>query len=749
MRLRGLCAAATLALFCVAPAAPSPQARAQDAPDSALENAQYWLGARGPDELELSLVRASEAQVGQSVSVTLRLENTSESTVDNLQVTARRGDAVDTTTQARQQLAAGAYQYYGPSDSAGSLEPGESREVTLEVPTALGDESTLAITDPGAYPLLFTLTGTRDGEAASFAEERVLIDVLGDPAQHEPAADADSETDERHQFSLVYPITAQLDVVPGDTGGQDLILESENLARQFAPGGRLDQLVETYLTHDLHGAGCMAVDPALLDVADRMAAGYTVNPSRPSIAQRPKRLRDSWFSASEQDRGDPGTGSADAAAWLDKMRTVDCTMLMPWANANTDAVAEANNAWLTHEAVERGADTVSRILGTPVNSELTAPASGTTAHEFSVPLVVADNSTWVGNATTFDASLGALLAESGSMPQTVGYSNPELRYDFAEDSEQARALTAGASISVAAAQEDQKDMVAKLPNYLDPAAARSVMETTQRLLNAGQLDPRPVTALPIKSAQEATEDAEDAEDPVSEPGSPYPDPAAFHEAEIAQVAQQARYTDELMSIMVNDPSIALTRYGFTLPLRRDLLIALSDTQRTSLRGNAQAARASRERLQKNSDALRDLRSSVSLIPPGNVYTRVSESSPLLIVAENGLPLPVDAHLAYDAPDGASLSMQDSVHIPAKGSITVSMTADLPSDVDRTSLRLWLATPTESDGPTGHLISDPIDITVQTRAGIVSVYGVGIVAALALALAALFRLGRRKKKKSHG
>ena len=146
---------------------------------------------------------------------------------------------------------------------------------------------------------------------------------------------------------------------------------------------------------------------------------------------------------------------------------------------------------------------------------------------------------------------------------------------------------------------------------------------------------------------------------------------------------------------------------------------------------------------QNSDALRDLRSSVSLIPPGNVYTRVSESSPLLIVAENGLPLPVDAHLAYDAPDGATLNTQDSVHIPAKGSITVSMTADLPSDADRTSLRLWLATPSE------HLISDPIDITVQTRAGIVSVYGAGIVAALVLVLAALFRLGKRKKKNTHG
>ena len=209
------------------------------------------------------------------------------------------------------------------------------------------------------------------------------------------------------------------------------------------------------------------------------------------------------------------------------------------------------------------------------------------------------------------------------------------------------------------------------------------------------------------------------------------------------MTQQARYTDELMSIMVNDPGIAMTRYDFTAPLRRDLLTALSATDRSSLHGFTPSVKQSRTRLEKNADMLRELRASVSLIPPGNVYTRVSESSPLLIVAENGLPLPVDAHLAYDAPDGATLNTQDLIHIPAKGSITVSMTADLPSNVDQMSLRLWLATPSE------HLISDPIDITVQTRAGIVSVYGVGAIAALALVLAALFRLGKRKKKKSHG
>lgn len=713
MRWRAAAAIAALAVGCAVPVAQA------QTPDTGITDSHYWLGSRGPDELELSLLSATEARVGETLKLQLRIHNPTESAVDDLQITSRRSAAVNSTTQARQELAAGSFPYYGATLGAGKLEPGESRELTVEVPTALGEDSTLAITEPGAYPLLFTLTGTRDGQAASFAEERTILDFQGE--------DSAPEDEGEHSFSLVYPVTAEVDVVPGDTGGEELILESEQLAEQLSPDGRLDQLLDAYLQHDLQGSGCMALDPALVDAADRMSAGYTVNETRPSTAKHPTRLRDSWFSSADSDRGTPGTGSRDAAAWLEKLKKVDCRMLLPWANADTDAVAKVGNEWLTHEAVEQGADTIERVLGAPLSTQLTAPASGTSEHAMSVPLLVADNSEWAGKAATFDASLGALLAQTGSKPQTTGYSNPELRYDFSIDSEQARALTAGASISVASAQEET---VAKLPNYQDPAAARAVMEAAQRLLDSGRLQPRPVTALEVKEGS-------------GSPGSPYPDPSAFHDAEITQVTQQARYTDELMSIMVNDPGIAMTRYDFTAPLRHDLLTALSATDRSSLHGFPISVEQSSSRLEKNADMLRELRASVSLIPPGNVYTRVSESSPLLIVAENGLPLPVDARLAYDAPDGATLNTQNMIHIPAKGSITVSMTADLPSNADQMSLRLWLATPSE------HLISDPIDITVQTRAGIVSVYGVGAIVALALVLAALFRLGKWKKKKSHG
>ena len=146
-----------------------------------------------------------------------------------------------------------------------------------------------------------------------------------------------------------------------------------------------------------------------------------------------------------------------------------------------------------------------------------------------------------------------------------------------------------------------------------------------------------------------------------------------------------------MLIMVNDPNIALTRYGFTLPLRRDLLMALSLNDRQTASGYQDAIVRSTRRFEANSEQLQELRASVSLIPPGNVYTRSSQSSPLLIVAENSLPLPVEAHIKYEGPESASLNTPETLRVPAKGSITVSMTADLPTD-RRTDLRLWLATP---------------------------------------------------------
>ncbi|WJY90764.1 hypothetical protein [Corynebacterium confusum] len=723
------CLAVALGISIGGPAA-TPDATAQDAESAA------WGQARQPDQLDLELIEASPVQVGDALTVRFRIHNPTDQAVEDLQVTTRRGDAVATTAEARTQLAQGSFPYFGASANPGTLGPGETREVSLTIPTGLEGEGSLAMTEAGIYPLLYTLTGTRDGEPVSLSEDRTLLDLAPKPGEESPSdvaedpAAEDADDFEPHDLSVIYPITDTVDIVPGDTGGQSLILDSDHLAQSLSPGGRLDRLVDSYLSHDLQGAACAALDPALLSVVERMEDGYTVHDSRPSVAHQTKRLRDSWFNDDADYRGESGQGSRAASQWLAKIKQLDCVMAMPWADADPLAVRSVDNAWLDHEAFAHGAEIIERLAGHPLASNALVGSKGYVTEDLGRPAVVADNSIWEGQALSFDASLGSLLAQTGTRPQTTAYSNPELRYDYRVDSVLARDLSAAAALRLGA-QED--DTLAVLPATLEPATADQVLAAGEAVLGDHTAQPKPVAALPLETS-EAAEQGLPA-------GSPYVDPAAFDATQTGRIKQQAKYADELTKIMVNDPHIALTRYGFTQPLRHDLLTALSATRRTSLPTTQESEEASIRRLDANSNTLQELRSSVTLLPPGNVYTRVSESSPLLIVAENGLPLPVEATLEYQGPDNARLNTPERVRIPATGSITVNMTADLPEQTDRIRMELWLATP-ESD-----MISQPISIAVQTRAGILSVYGIGIAAALAVGLALLFKVGRKKKSET--
>ena len=144
----------------------------------------------------------------------IRDSNPTDEAMEDLQLTSRRGDAVEGTAQARTQLTTGEFPYYGPSTSTAPLQPGESREVTFQVPTSLHGEQTLAIEEPGAYPLLFTLTGTVGGEAVSFAEERLVGQVKG---KEQALGDAPSDPTP-HDLTVIYPISADIDSVPGRWG---------------------------------------------------------------------------------------------------------------------------------------------------------------------------------------------------------------------------------------------------------------------------------------------------------------------------------------------------------------------------------------------------------------------------------------------------------------------------------------------------------------------------------------------------
>lgn len=815
------------------------------------EVSEQWVNpAVRPGEgtkAELSLIDAPERKPNGMFHVKLRVTNRSDDTLSGLAVTPRRGPATGSVEDQRVAAVAQTSEY----DAVGQrhelstdLDPGESAELDLDITAA-----ELPMAEGGTYPLLFQLT---DDSEAVLDAERFHFSVPGPLPKDAQAAG----------ITALYPISAPVDILPGETGEAPetppLVLASEQLADQLAPGGRLDALVDAYrgavADPAVGSATCVALDPALIDTVDRMAEGYTVATKRAPVVEEPKRLRDSWGNAAEDTGATQGRGAEDAAAWLAKVRDIaksNCTVSLPWANTDVNAVARTGDPWLVREAIERGPFVLSRVLGNAGTTNVVVPSSGYTdeatapalgwadhsrstltdegisgsweravaqakqsdtangsaaspapqaggsdptaanadasetalerpdlsapawaaAPQPSQPVRVllaastvdrdpapaaetdpetgaaklpepADRFAWAAPgvmAVRFQDSLASTLAQLGERPETTGYSQEWLRYDYELDSAAARRTNAQAAVALAArsawtypGQAPSEPVLLNPPASWDADSAASVLGALAHVLGAGEA--RPVTFADYLTPPPG------AEVPAAtRVGNRQEDPAAYTDSELLTATQQASFINDLSTLLAPDPSIALTRYGFTLPLRRDILEAFAPAGRRSLAGYNDAVQATADELGGSRATLSELRSSVTLIPPGNVYTRASTSSPLLIVARNGMPLPVDTAIRYTGDAGARLNVPDELRIPARGSVTVQMTADLPENTSSTNLTLYLA------GPRGNAISSPVQISVRTPSQAIRGWVLIALGAMALALLLLYSIGVRRKR----
>lgn len=758
------------------------------------------------EKAQISLLDApTTLNTHEPLAVTLLVTNTSSERLDGLTVTPRRGPATGSVLDQRIATVASPLDYEVAGPEAGvdtQLRPGESTKLKLTF-----SESVLPLPGVSTYPLMFVLSAA-SGELLD--TERFHLSIRGTPDGVQPAG-----------LSALFPLSAPVDIVPGETGAAPgeppLILASEQLADQLAPDGRLSSLLDVYTNATANpsvaGATCLAVDPAVVHTVARMAEGYTVASDRPDLVEPPQRLRDSWGGSTKDALGEPGRGADDARAWLQHITEIaatQCIIALPWANTDLNAVARTGDVWLMREAIERGPATLADLLGTAGVSNAVIPPAGylvpgapaalgwadhsrstiategmqgsweraqsADAVQVSGPVgadalpsldrgdvpsiaaagapeparpvrvLVSDNTVnapdrfaWTAPgvmAVTFQDSLATVLATVGEHPETTGYSAPNLRFDYTQDSAKARSVNAASAVHLAAQaawtpqeQPEGQPVLVNPPATWDDAAAADIMGAVKDVLDTKVA--RPLTFEDYLT----TPDEVPAADSV---GTPFADPTVFSDTEILTASQQGRFINELSSLLVADPAIALSRYGFTLPLRRDLLIALTMSGRRSYTFYPVAEEATRRRLAGSRDTLNALRSAIALIPPGNVYTRTSPSSPLVIVARNGLPLPVDTTIRYHGPDGARLNVPSTLRIPAYGSLTVSMTADLPEQSGGTDLRLFLAS------PQGGQISEPVDITVRTSG--VALRGGVILTALAgaLALMLLITVGRRRR-----
>lgn len=752
--------------------------------------------------------------------VKLRVSNLSDESLEDLSVITRLGPITGSPWDQRVATVAqiGEYAPIGQRVELPTLQPGDEEDVDVEFELP---------PHRGVFPVMLQLA---DEFGATLDTERFHLPAEG------PAPDGARPAG----MSALYPISAQVDILPGETGeapeNPPLILASEELAGQLAPGGRLDELVDSYLaaTADprVGTAVCAALDPALIDTVDRMSRGYLVADERPAVVEEPKRLRDSWGSDSADD-GAAGTGAADAAAWLEKVREISatgCTVALPWANTDINALVRTGDPWLVREAIERGPFTLGRVLGSPGELNVVLPASGYVTddavaalgwadhtrstiptqglsgaweqavaaaqdaqtgageqhssgsalerRDMAAPALAAapqpnspvrvlvpstcveadpepaqetgpetgqesaDRFAWAAAgimAVSYQDSLASTWAAVGPEPQTPGYSNDWLRFDYTADSELARRTNAAAGMQVAAqAAWSWEGYPEPEPVLVNPPASWSAADGAALLGKLAELIASNA-AYPLAFA-DYLQVPQGTAVPTARTVQPtFSDPTAYSDAEILSATQQASFITDLSTILTPDSSIALTRYGFTLPLRRDILMAFSPPGRRSLTGYNAAVEHTAQWLSGSRATLGELRSAITLIPPGNVYTRTSPSSPLLIVAQNGMPLPVDTSLRYVAPDGVRLNVPEELRIPARGSVTVQMTADLPQDARDTHLKLYLAS------EQGSAISRPVDIAVRTAS--LALHS-GIVVAVATALVALlllFSIGRRRRR----
>ena len=879
-------------------------------------------------------------KLGEELKVTLKVVNNSPESIAGFKIVPAHADAPKDLATARIVLSQepGAYPYQAKTISRDDIiAPGHSVDIDVIIPTAPGATGGFNISEADFYPVLFALRSLEND--ALLYTQRFLLNVnaknttgsgaatgtsrqgnSGNSGTNTGGQTADTTSKTSSQLSpgvtVVYPLTATVDSVGGETGEAPnhppLILESEQLAEQLRSGGRLDTLLKDYSTYtkaseSLATATCLAIDPQLVSVVERMAGGYTIAHDRPSTVSQKRRLRDSWGTDDEPESGTPGTGADDAGRWLAELRKTaqraKCTIALPWGNTDLNSVAATSNDWLMREAVQTGPGIIATILGITPETNIVLPGAGYVTTQAAgnlgwadlapyrsrdeypnisdewqkdskqvgapiptapVDVLVADNTVWgipkvdrfgvldtagvTKNATTnsnigggiravtYLGSLAASLAEATDTATTVGYSNYNARFNYDLDSLPARRATATSALQmsimkansegsandsrgdspVSGASSPQPLLVQlpsamsntaqwldalakmfesnaatpmKLSDYVNPslqqveqlasmaaatsaatsAAADAATEADeqQRLTQSAQAvqsgrsarlagSVRPASSVDSQRTQRApaptttttgttsaTTTAEQSQ-PNSTPfGAPHEDPGVISDSEIFRATSLLESIDNLTQLVISDPTIALTPYGFTEPLRQDILRALSRDRRRAMSTYDTNVRDVQRLLDNEDIVLKELRSSVALIPPGNVYTRISESSPLLIVARNGLPLPVDTRIHYWGPTGAKINMPETIFIPAKGSITVQMTASLPTDTawdERTDLNLWLAT------NSGSRFSDEITIGVRTRSGVLGTSGgLASLAVIVLSIALLGRLTLRRRK----
>ncbi|MBF6469502.1 hypothetical protein IU427_30695 [Nocardia beijingensis] len=334
------------------------------------------------------------------------------------------------------------------------------------------------------------------------------------------------------------------------------------------------------------------------------------------------------------------------------------------------------------------------------------------------------------HAVTFDIWSATALAAVGSNPPTPPFTPSGVRYDVTNDSRAARLQDALGAISWSALHPgaDRSRSLLLVPPQQWGAnrdEATALLRQVDQLLRGNLATARPfhdlVALPPDPQPYELDYLPQAAQDAV---------PDRF----LPPVREQSRRITEMMRALVDVPEAEPTPHDFLTPLRDDLLRVLSLSDRRA--GDAAPPDTfAQRRLDQNTRTMDKLYRSVTVLPPGGVYTLASEQSPLLLVARNDLPVAIRVRFRIEAPTATQITDPGEQQLPANGSRSFQIPTEV-SDSRNLVIPISLTT------PEGVALGNPTQVSVRSNA-----YGKALAiitgcAALLLLLLAGRRLWRR-------
>lgn len=665
--------------------------------------------------LTVAGISPASVEPDSTIVISGEVTNTSENPVEELRVRFRYSATPFTTRSDMEAYAAGERaepRDFGPEERIEQpLAPGESLDYTLSI-----EAEQLPLSELGVYPMAVDVV---DGDWSRVGLHRSFLPFFDPEEEVEPTG-----------IAWLWPLMDRPYRADDDT------FLGDGLESRFAPEGRLGRLLE--IGAEAAGAGTRdedddtgeipltwAIDPALLDDADRLSTEHQVIPNPTAVPAR---------AAPGVEAAEP---SETAQEWLEQVRETlaeEHVVATPYAAPDLVALLDADLAGDAEAAVRLGRETVARLLEREADTGVAWPPHGAMDDAVLEFLAERGADTFLLNETELPSlpDVGhtptaetALPAEALDDDGTALVIDAQLRQTLAEEGGTAtdgvltRQRFAAETLMLTAEQPlSGRTVVAAPPVDWDPEPelARAVLEHTGEL---PWLDPVALEDL------QAEPDAEALRSPFGE-GEP-----------IAAPVLSGTYLDQVKGIRRDAQLLSSILTDQEDPFRPAILRleAAAWEGREELAGQARA---------QVSTALQETLGEVRILP-GEAVTMASKSGQAPIIVANDLEHhSVTVHLAVFSENSERLAVgdyQESMEI-APGSRTTVFIPLTATVNDRTELRASLH---NADGEP--ITSEELVIPVTVTHLGTSALAIAGVAALLFVLLLAPRLLRRLRRRS--